>query len=362
MQGHERSVQKAMEKISSTFTEDDITNIQRMLNSCNGEHNLLLKENPDEFLLLYSNLKKSRFFKYSPISDAEWSVAFNTLEKNVSWEDVGALMRYKGTGYKNTNAALTDFAKNGTPIPEYMQKEIDAVERCIASQKVKESFTVYRLEGPELLEQVKIDINGKKMSLSEAIKNCGNEEERIALINNINSNKYAVTNDRFTSTSMFKQTDVGTNDKNMLVWELEVQPETQGVYVEGLNFIGKLSNEREFLIQKNAHIEITGAEYGADGKLHMKGKISTSNTSNIANNENLTSVNASPEGVTKSEMRYPTPQERMQMGQISNNVNRARNLQDIANAQQLLDNILECPQKSRLQAQLNEKANTIRLQ
>ena len=58
-------------------------------------------------------------------------------------------------------------------------------------------------------------------------------------------------------------------------------------------------------------------------------------------------------------MRQPTPQERMEMGQIGNNINRAKTPQDIANAQQWLNKMPECPQKARLQAQLEQKANAI---
>jgi len=60
-----------------------------------------------------------------------------------------------------------------------------------------------------------------------------------------------------------------------------------------------------------------------------------------------------------NEMRQPTPQEKMEMGQIGNNINRAKTADDLVKAQQWLDKMPECPQKSRLQAQLNEKANTI---
>ena len=66
--------------------------------------------------------------------------------------------------------------------------------------------------------------------------------------------------------------------------------------------------------------------------------------------------------VSINEMRQPTPQERMEMGQISNNINRAKTPDDIAKVQKWLDKMPECSQKSRLQAQLEQKANTIRPQ
>lgn len=50
-----------------------------------------------------------------------------------------------------------------------------------------------------------------------------------------------------------------------------------------------------------------------------------------------------------------TPQQRMEMGQISSNINRARTLEDLTKAQQWLDKMPECSQKTALQNQLNSR-------
>lgn len=50
-----------------------------------------------------------------------------------------------------------------------------------------------------------------------------------------------------------------------------------------------------------------------------------------------------------------SPQQRMEMGQISNNIHRAKSLSDLAKAQQWLDKMPECSQKTALQNQLNSK-------
>lgn len=67
----------------------------------------------------------------------------------------------------------------------------------------------------------------------------------------------------------------------------------------------------------------------------------------------------SPEiAIVKAEepqVRYPSPKEKMEMGQIGNNINRARNLEDLDKAQKWLDKMPDCDQKSRLQAQLDGK-------
>lgn len=52
-------------------------------------------------------------------------------------------------------------------------------------------------------------------------------------------------------------------------------------------------------------------------------------------------------------VHYPTPEEKMAMGQIGSNINRAKNLGDLDKAQAWLDKLPDCKQKSILQKQLN---------
>ncbi len=63
--------------------------------------------------------------------------------------------------------------------------------------------------------------------------------------------------------------------------------------------------------------------------------------------------------VEEIEVRYPTPEEKMAMGQIGNNIGRAKSLDNLDKAQAWLDKMPDCDQKSRLQAQLNEKRTKI---
>ena len=59
--------------------------------------------------------------------------------------------------------------------------------------------------------------------------------------------------------------------------------------------------------------------------------------------------------VEKNEFRYPTPEEKFAMGQIGNNIGRAKTLDDLDKAQAWLDKMPDCDQKSRLAAQLDAK-------
>lgn len=74
-------------------------------------------------------------------------------------------------------------------------------------------------------------------------------------------------------------------------------------------------------------------------------------------------VEDSPEiEIVKAEepqVRYPSAQERMEMGQIGNNISRAKTLEDLDKAQKWLDKMPDCDQKSRLISQLNEKRGKI---
>jgi len=285
------AAKKFAENMVQTLKTDDISNIQTMLNACGGEYSAKLLDNPDELLIFYSNLRNSGFFKYGEISDAQWKAVFNLIENPLSSENLGAIMRYKGAGFSAVNEAMTEARINGTPIPEHLQKEIDALQNCIAGQKVSEPFVVYRTEGMEFLNNFNINIDGQSLTLADAMQSCKTDADRMKLMQNISANNYTATQERFTSTSMLKPSNVGTNDANNIVWELEVQPGSQGIYIEGANYTGKLCREREFLLQKNSNIEITGIKLGEDGKWHLQGKISNdttaplSRTSSISANE-----------------------------------------------------------------------------
>ena len=63
--------------------------------------------------------------------------------------------------------------------------------------------------------------------------------------------------------------------------------------------------------------------------------------------------------VEKNEFRYPTPEEKFAMGQIGNNIGRAKTLDDLDKAQAWLDKMPDCDQKSRLAAQLDAKRQQI---
>ena len=279
--GDKQAAKKFIENLPQTLKSDDIANIQTMLNSCDGKYSSRLLENPDELLIFYSNLRNSGFFKFGEISDAQWKAIFNLVENPLSAENLGAIMRYKGAGFAAVNQAMTDAKIKGTPIPEHLQREIDALQNCISGQKVSDPFLVYRTEGIEFLDNFSINIDGQNTTLAEAMKNCKTEADRLKLMENVSKNNYTATQERFTSTSMFKPSNVGTNDASMIVWELEVQPGSQGIYIEGANYTGKLCREREFLLQKNSNIEITGMKFGDDGKWHLQGKIANSEAPQI---------------------------------------------------------------------------------
>ena len=59
--------------------------------------------------------------------------------------------------------------------------------------------------------------------------------------------------------------------------------------------------------------------------------------------------------VEEPEVRYPTSEEKMAMGQIGNNIGRAKSLDDLDKAQKWLDDMPDCDQKNRLQALLDNK-------
>ena len=88
------------------------------------------------------------------------------------------------------------------------------------------------------------------------------------MIDHILDHDYVATQERFMSTSMLP----GHNFHGSIVWELDVQKGSKGVFLEGINVQGSFSNECELLLQKDSQILITDIEYKG-GQWHLKGKV-----------------------------------------------------------------------------------------
>ena len=94
------------------------------------------------------------------------------------------------------------------------------------------------------------------------------QQEIDNLILMIEQGNYVAHQERFMSTSLLK--DSAFSDS--IVWELDVPAGSKGVFLEGCNISGSLSNECEYLLQRDCRILIKHADF-KDGKWHLKGSI-----------------------------------------------------------------------------------------
>lgn len=142
----------------------------------------------------------------------------------------------------------------------------------------------------------------------------------------------------------------------------------------GLKSSGNVKNEAQignsgFVSYRNELEQRVSSNYKPEGMedpyLKMKQEqgqepVSTDHADDdvVVTPEQVKQENSPEIAIVKAEepqVRYPSPKEKMEMGQIGNNINRARNLEDLDKAQKWLDKMPDCDQKSRLQAQLDGK-------
>ena len=120
----------------------------------------------------------------------------------------------------------------------------------------------------------------------------------------------------------------------------------------GLKSSGQVANEAQigdsgFLSYRHESAE-RGVQYKPDNVEDPYLKM-------LANQKTESAPSAQAKDAPIDEIIQPSSQQRMEMGQIGNNINRANTLEDLEKAQQWLDKMPECSPKTALQNRLNTK-------
>ena len=261
---------KIVSKIESPLSSTDIKNLQTMLNSCGGEYQHLFHTDVDKLIQIYRNIEHTGVFtQLDKMTPGRWEAVFNIASaKPITVDQLSAITSYKGSS-SAINGALTAHKKHGTGIGGTVKEQIDNIQSYISTQVLDKPITVYRGEGYEVLGSVKLN-DGSGLTLDQALMNAanGSKADRDALIDHILDHDYVATQERFMSTSMLP----GHNFSGSIVWELEVQKGSKGVFLEGINVQGSFSSECELLLQKDSQILITDIEY-KNNQWHLKGKV-----------------------------------------------------------------------------------------
>ena len=256
-------------RIQDTLDSSDLDKMLKLINVADGKYAQYFANDMTEFVAFYQVIKKgyvfSNFDKFSP---AQWDAIINTTKYKVPVSTLEALSSYKGSS-SSINSALTTMKNHPsyTP-PSSVKSQIDAITQYIDTQSITDGIKVYRGEGFEVLGSV--EINGKKLSkLMEDALYYGDQKQIDDLIYMIEQGNYIAHQERFMSTSLLKKSAF---NNNMVVWELDVPAGSKGVFLEGCNITGQLSNECEYLLQRGCKILIKHAEL-KNGKWHLQGSI-----------------------------------------------------------------------------------------
>ena len=216
----------------------------------------------------------------------------NIVNNEFTTDEINSIYEWNGKSYigiaHKALVALREQAKNpNLKIEKEVQTYINNLSNAIKTQEIPEKTTLYRGEGFEVLNNVKLE-NGKIVNIGEAMKKAteSNDAKQIAAVKEFFAdNKITATQPGFISTSINKDIPnyfVGSkynssmNASAGIIWELSTTKGTKGFFVEGINSESSASMEQEILLQKGSKIsDITSVEYKPEHKIWtIKAKVS----------------------------------------------------------------------------------------
>lgn len=260
---------KIINKMQTALTKTNIDKMRQLMNVADGKYAGYFANDMLELLAFYQVISQGSVLHHiDEITPGQWDAIMNTTKYKVPVDTLESLLSYKATsGY--INPALTSMKNNPSYVPPAdIKAQIDSITQYIDSQSTSQPMKVYRGEGFEVLGSV--EINGKKLSkLMEDALYYGDQKQIDDLIYMIEQGNYIAHQERFMSTSLLKKSAF---NNNMVVWELDVPAGSKGVFLEGCNITGQLSNECEYLLQRGCKILIKHAEL-KNGKWHLQGSI-----------------------------------------------------------------------------------------
>lgn len=208
--------------------------------------------------------------KYGGLTESILNIAKNPAKEC----EIKSFNEYKSAKFYAINNAL-----RGNPIfnAGKTKMHIDNIRNYINTQTINSPLKVYRGEGFEVLEKVKLK-DGSSVNLAKMMIKA-RESGDINKINKVKEfildNEITATQKSFMSASTEKENAHFFSKGKNIMWELDVKPKTKAVFVEGINPSGNFSNEREFLFQNGSNLKILNAELDPQSKIwYLKGEVS----------------------------------------------------------------------------------------
>jgi hypothetical protein len=248
--------------LETPITKEDLNNFKKFIHLGGEEGKKLYSSNLSNLFLVYRIMDNScmipKFEQHCQENKSNYDFIKNIVKGNLV-NSLETVSQYKSDCASDINNTLRNLNVSKSPS---VKKTIDNLSSFLSTQTVPEDIKLYRGEGYEVLNMVKVN-DTKYIDLGQMMKEAAIYEDD-ALINEVRElildNDIEAVQPGFTSTSLSKKrTEIFSN--NRLVWEFTPEPNTKGSYVDAINLINFYASEDEVLLQKNSKIKIKDAEY-----------------------------------------------------------------------------------------------------
>ena len=260
-----------------SLSQDDVKSFVDFLNIDPKLGAKMYHKHFDNLLTMFCNVKYNN--QISLFQDKTfYKMITDTIVNMPDEKTLKAFHQYKGKVYEEGVAKTAQsYLRGNSPESKNdknVQDFINTISSYIDTQKVPEGSKIYRGERFYVLDNVKLQ-DGKDFNLTELMKKAS-ESKNYNDIQNvkefIKNQQPTATQPAFMSASLTSEGEF--NRKGWIFWELDVEPDTKGVYLDGMN-TSFYTFQQELLLQKGSKIKIEDANYDSSRDVwYLKGKVS----------------------------------------------------------------------------------------
>ncbi|MBR1754648.1 hypothetical protein IJ732_07425 [bacterium] len=264
--------------IAKPIYYEDIEEMRDFINLNKKNSQNIINNNFKNFLTLYLILESQKnridYHELCEENKNYLSLINNIVNNKLDVDNIQNCYSYKIDTSSNWNYSLRQKAENNIEIPDYLEPKINKMVSYIDTQNIEKPIKLYRGEGFQVLNNIKLQ-NGETVNLGNLMRDTGDNPENESKVKEILlDNEISAVQHGFLSTSMDKSL-AKRFARNHILWEFTTEPNTKGLYIEGVNLNGIFSDEKEVLLQKDSKITIQSADYdGSKNSWYIKAKVS----------------------------------------------------------------------------------------
>lgn len=264
-----------IKKREETLSKKDINKFLEFINinpklgkkMFNEHFNKLL----NTFLLLKDNRGFNELNNIFNKNKPTMKVIDNLVSGNFSPETIKTVKNWK----KSWTGALAQDKLRNMSIPEHREVEvgnfIKKLSSCLDKQSLPEKMTLYRLEGKDVLENIRVG-NNKKLDLARILTKAENSQNFNVAEKKIREfvldHEITGVQKGFMSTTLDKSFAEGFDNKiasqknnQNILWTFTTTKGVKGMFIEGLIPQNSLEFEQEILVQKGSTFKIEDIKY-----------------------------------------------------------------------------------------------------